>query len=83
MRSLTAVSVPHPAAYTVAYRADPEQKERSAYIRLFWQPGKAEEVLLEDDARRLRRMLPAARARPACRPRRSTSTWPCCRRRAR
>lgn len=57
VRSLTAVSVPHPAAYTVAYRVDPEQKERSAYIRLFWQAGKAEEVLLADDARRLRRML--------------------------
>jgi pimeloyl-ACP methyl ester carboxylesterase len=57
VRSLTAVSVPHPTAYTVAYRVDPEQKERSAYIRLFWQPGKAEEVLLADDARRLRRML--------------------------
>jgi pimeloyl-ACP methyl ester carboxylesterase len=57
VRSLTAVSVPHPAAYTVAYRVDPEQKERSAYIRLFWQTGKAEDVLLADDARRLRRML--------------------------
>jgi pimeloyl-ACP methyl ester carboxylesterase len=57
VRSLTAVSVPHPAAYTVAYRTDPEQKERSGYIRLFWQAGKAEEVLLGDDARRLRRML--------------------------
>ena len=57
VRSLTAVSVPHPGAFTAAYRADPEQKERSAYIRLFWQPGKAEEVLLADDARRLRRML--------------------------
>ncbi len=57
VRSLTAVSVPHPAAYTVAYRTDPEQKERSAYIRLFWQPGKAEEVLLADGGRRLRRML--------------------------
>jgi pimeloyl-ACP methyl ester carboxylesterase len=57
VRSLTAVSVPHPAAYTVAYRVDPEQKERSAYIRLFWQPGKAEDVLLADEARRLRRML--------------------------
>jgi pimeloyl-ACP methyl ester carboxylesterase len=57
VRSLTAVSVPHPAAYTAAFRADPEQKERSAYIRLFWQAGKAEEVLLADDARRLRRML--------------------------
>ena len=57
VRSLTAVSVPHPAAYTAAFRADPEQKERSAYIRLFWQAGKAEEVLLADDARRLRRVL--------------------------
>jgi pimeloyl-ACP methyl ester carboxylesterase len=57
VRSLTAVSVPHPAAYTVAYRTDPEQKERSGYIRLFWQAGKAEEVLLADDSRRLRRML--------------------------
>jgi pimeloyl-ACP methyl ester carboxylesterase len=57
VRSLTAVSVPHPGAYTAAYRADPEQKERSAYIRLFWQAEKAEEVLLADDARRLRRML--------------------------
>src|SRR3954470_16765189 len=60
VRSLTAVSAPPPAAYTAAYRADPEQKERSAYIRLFWQEGKAEDVLLADDARRLRRMLAGA-----------------------
>jgi pimeloyl-ACP methyl ester carboxylesterase len=59
VRSLTAVSVPHPAAFTEAWRSDPEQQERSAYIRLFWQAGKAEEVLLEDGARRLRRMLSA------------------------
>src|SRR3954447_3005156 len=57
VRALTAVSVPHPAAYPAPYRPDPEQKERSAYIRLFWQEGKAEEVLLEDDLRRIRRML--------------------------
>jgi pimeloyl-ACP methyl ester carboxylesterase len=57
VRTLTAVSVPHPAAYTAAYRSDPEQKERSAYIRLFRQAGRAEQVLLEDGARRLRRML--------------------------
>jgi pimeloyl-ACP methyl ester carboxylesterase len=56
VRSLTAVSVPHPAAFAAAFRSDPEQKERSSYIRLFWQPGRAEEVLLADDARRLRRM---------------------------
>lgn len=57
VRTLTAVSVPHPTAYTLAYRADPEQRERSAYIRLFWQPERAERVLLEDGARRLRRLL--------------------------
>ncbi len=57
VRTLTAVSVPHPTAYTLAYRADPEQKERSAYIKLFWQTGKAERVLLADDGRRLRRLL--------------------------
>ncbi|WNV74700.1 alpha/beta fold hydrolase [Geodermatophilus sp. DSM 44513] len=57
VRSLTAVSVPHPTAFTTAWRSDPEQQERSAYIRLFWQAGKAEEVLLADDARRLRRMF--------------------------
>jgi pimeloyl-ACP methyl ester carboxylesterase len=57
VRSLSAVSIPHPSAYRIAYRVDPEQKERSAYIRLFWQAGKAEEVLLADGARRLRRML--------------------------
>jgi pimeloyl-ACP methyl ester carboxylesterase len=57
VRTLTAVSVPHPTAYTLAFRADPEQRERSAYIKLFRQAGKAEEVLLADGARRLRRML--------------------------
>jgi pimeloyl-ACP methyl ester carboxylesterase len=57
IRSLTAVSVPHPAAFTAAYRSDPEQKERSSYIRLFRQEGKAEEVLLADGARRLKRLL--------------------------
>jgi pimeloyl-ACP methyl ester carboxylesterase len=57
VRSLTAVSVPHPAAFTAAYRADPEQRERSAYLHLFWQEGKAEDLLLADGARRLRRIL--------------------------
>src|SRR3712207_9048741 len=52
VRSLTAVSVPHPTAFTAAYRSDPEQRERSGYLHLFWQEGKAEEVLLADDARR-------------------------------
>jgi pimeloyl-ACP methyl ester carboxylesterase len=59
VRTLTAVSVPHPTAFTLAMKADPEQKERSAYIRLFRQEGEAESVLLADDARRLRRVLEA------------------------
>ena len=57
VRTLTAVSVPHPAAHTAALRSDPEQQRLSEYIRLFRQPDVAEERLLADDARRLRRML--------------------------
>ncbi|MFW3171033.1 alpha/beta fold hydrolase [Geodermatophilus sp. CPCC 206100] len=57
VRSLTAVSVPHPTAFAGAWRTDPEQQERSAYIRLFWQEGTAEELLLADGARRLRRVF--------------------------
>ena len=55
--SLTAVSVPHPRAMADALREDTDQRERSSYIRLFQQPGKAEEVLLADDAARLRAMF--------------------------
>ncbi|WP_433209871.1 alpha/beta fold hydrolase [Dactylosporangium sp. CS-047395] len=54
VRTLTAVSVPHPHASAYAYANDPDQKERSAYIKLFRRPGKAESVLLDDGARRLR-----------------------------
>lgn len=53
----TAVSVPHPAAFDTAVRDDPDQQRRSSYILLFRQPGKAEEVLLADDAARLRRLF--------------------------
>ena len=54
--SLTAVSVPHLAAYGRALREDADQQERSSYIGLFRQPGKAEQLLLEDGAARLRAM---------------------------
>lgn len=57
VRSLTAVAVPHPLAFDWALRNDADQQERSSYIRLFWKEGKAEDVLLADDARRLRAML--------------------------
>jgi pimeloyl-ACP methyl ester carboxylesterase len=57
VRSLTAVSVPHPLALAAALAADPDQRQRMAYTALFRQPGKAEQVLLADDGRRLRAML--------------------------
>lgn len=58
VRTLTAVSVPHPEAVSRARHVEgSDQKERSAYMLLFAQPGTAERVLLEDDARRLRRLF--------------------------
>jgi pimeloyl-ACP methyl ester carboxylesterase len=57
VRTLTAVSVPHPVAMAHAMSTDPEQKMRSSYIELFRQDGKAERVLLADDAAALRRMF--------------------------
>lgn len=71
VRTFTAISVPHPEALSWAVENDPDQRERSAYMRLFRTPGKAEEVLLADDARRLRRMfapLPAERVEAFVRP---------------
>jgi pimeloyl-ACP methyl ester carboxylesterase len=56
VRTLTAVSVPHPAAHAHALRTDPDQQERSGYMTVFRRPD-AEELLLAHDARRLRRML--------------------------
>lgn len=58
VRTLTAVSVPHPVAHGRAMREDPAQRELSRYIGLFRLPDhKAEQVLLADGARRLRAML--------------------------
>jgi len=57
VRSLTAVSVPHPQAFTWAITHDPDQQQRSAYIRLFQREGKAESVLLRDDAAAFRAAL--------------------------
>ncbi|MFR9778930.1 alpha/beta fold hydrolase [Micromonospora sp. MS34] len=57
VRTLTAVSVPHPAAMGHALATDPQQKARSSYIALFRKPGKAEQVLLAFRAATLRRML--------------------------
>lgn len=54
--SLTAVSVPHLAAYGRALREDADQQQRASYIGLLRQPGKSEDLLLENDAGRLRAM---------------------------
>lgn len=57
VRTLTAVSVPHPVALTAALATDPDQRERFSYTKLFRQAGKAERALLEGDGQRLRAML--------------------------
>lgn len=68
VRTLTAVSVPHPRAMSDALQdASSGQRERSSYMQLFRLPGKAEEFLLEDGAKRLRTVfepLPDAAAEP-------------------
>jgi len=53
-KSLTALSVGHPAALAAASKDDEDQQARSRYVGLFLLEGKAERVLSEDDYRRLR-----------------------------
>lgn len=53
LRSLTAVSVPHLAAFGRALKASEDQRAMSRYMQLFRVEGKAEDVLLGDDGRRL------------------------------
>ena len=53
--SLTAVSLPHPSAMRDAVDdAGSDQRQRSSYMTLFRERGKAEEVLLRDGAAALR-----------------------------
>lgn len=54
LRSLTAVSVPHPAPFTTARRTDEDQQRRSAYIDVFRRPRTPEKQLLADGAKALR-----------------------------
>ena len=56
VRSLTAVSVPHPAAFRAALDGDPDQQQRSRYMTAFLDP-EVEQVLLADDAAALRTAL--------------------------
>lgn len=57
VRTLTAVSVPHPGALAAALDSDPDQRKRSAYIELFREPGVAETLLLSADGAALRSVL--------------------------
>lgn len=57
VRTLTAVSVPHPAAFGAALHDDAEQRMKSEYIGLFRSAGKAERVLARSDGAALRAML--------------------------
>jgi pimeloyl-ACP methyl ester carboxylesterase len=66
-KTLTVLSVGHPAAVAEASREDPDQQERSRYVALFLLEGKAEQVLAEDDYRRLRAIF--ARPNPDAVPR--------------
>jgi pimeloyl-ACP methyl ester carboxylesterase len=54
VRTLTAVSVPHPQAFIEALRTDDDQRQRSAYMKFFQVEGAAEEALLGNDAAGLR-----------------------------
>ena len=63
-KTLTVLSVGHPATLGAATAGDEDQKARSRYIRLFLTEGKAESVLAEDDFRRLRAMFGDVVPRP-------------------
>jgi pimeloyl-ACP methyl ester carboxylesterase len=55
VRSLTALSVPHPKAFGAALATDEKQREKSAYMQFFRaDPGKAAQVLLADGGAALR-----------------------------
>jgi len=56
-KTLTVLSVAHPAALAEASRVDQDQRDRSPYVALFLEVGKAEHVLAEEDQRRLRAMF--------------------------
>lgn len=50
VRTLTAVSVPHPLAFVEALRTDDDQRRRSRYMREFARPGYEHELLADDAA---------------------------------
>ena len=61
VRTLTAVSVPHPVAFAEALRSDPDQRARSQYMR-DWQSPDAEQALLDGGLERVFGGIPAVDA---------------------
>jgi len=60
LRTLNIVSVPHPKAFASALAGSKDQQDKSSYIQLFREEGKAEEVLGANDFAALRGMLSTA-----------------------
>jgi pimeloyl-ACP methyl ester carboxylesterase len=58
VKTLTAVSVPHPVGFGHVIETDEDQQTRSAYMKFFRKPGRAEDILLEDHGVRIRAMFP-------------------------
>jgi pimeloyl-ACP methyl ester carboxylesterase len=65
VRTLTAVSMPHPSAYAEALREDEDQVMRAQHLQLYRSSGTAEKRLLAEDAAGLRqafdRRIPPSR----------------------
>ena len=57
VRSLVAISVPHPAALSKALREDPDQQQRSTYMGVFANLDRSEPMLLADNAQVLRSLF--------------------------
>ncbi len=60
VRTWMAVSTPNPLSINDALASDEEQRQRFGYIRVFREPGRAEQALLADNARRLREIYGGA-----------------------
>lgn len=57
IRTLSAVSLPHPAAFLRAISEDEDQAQRSQYFELLRRPRTAERILLANNAERLRQIF--------------------------
>jgi pimeloyl-ACP methyl ester carboxylesterase len=62
VRTLTAVSVPHPLAFVEALRTDEDQRRRSQYMRDWREEGRAEQALLSGQLEQVFDGIPADEA---------------------